>query len=143
MLIVLAGGGLTWKVSQIIDSRRFDEQVKRLYIRLATCHLLALSEQADWVCTFVRHKDKWIVTSESPDRKKALPFSSIDLGGIEVEWNKKTVNRLEIDCTATGQLLPKGELCLKGRSKIVCWSLPEEFALEEGDKKGPLHPSVK
>ena len=139
-LLIMASGAIGWKMHGMIERKRFTAGVERLHSRLLTCRRLALNMQADWRGSLQWNGEKWLFEAyciDSPRTPKLIPFS-LDALSISLDGEKK--ESMIFDFAASGEILPRGLIVIGQKKMEVKWKLPDLFLLEEGSKRGPIHP---
>jgi prepilin-type N-terminal cleavage/methylation domain-containing protein len=136
-LLVIASGGIAWKMQGAVRKKQFQSQVERLHTRLAVCQRMAMAMQADWRAVLQHKGNEWILQAFCDEGTRKLAPLVLHL---EILLDGKKVNEVAVDFFASGQVLPGGVLTLSQKGERVEWKLSEIFQREGGEKLGPLCP---
>ncbi|HSX11289.1 MAG TPA: type II secretion system protein [Chlamydiales bacterium] len=139
VVLVIASGGIAWKMQGAVRRKQFQSELERFRARLMVCQRLAVAMQADWRGVLVQNGQEWTfeVTCEEEGQRRLSSLvlhSSIQLDG-------KKISGMTLDFFASGQVLPAGRLTFSQNGERVEWRLSEIFQKDEGKRLGPVHPS--
>ncbi len=136
-LLLLMGSVFGWKMHAMLQKKRFSASVEKLSSRLLGIRALAMNMQSDFKGELFREEDSWIFKA-SDDVGVKLPLLSLAFS--EILWDGEKKDRYEFDFSTTGDVSPKGQLDILGKTGSVQWKFPDLFGVQEGKKSGPLHP---
>lgn len=141
-LLALAGGAIGWKMHKAVAKKQFQSQVERLKERFEITQKLAIAMQADWRGFLRKNGDGWVfetVCEEDAARK----FSPLRLESVNIHFEGRQVDVLEIDFFASGKVFPLGCLCLFKGDEKTKWQVSDFFEKNQGKNLGPIHPNEK
>ena len=142
-LLILATSAIGWKMHGMMAKKRFTSSVEKLRSRLLTTRRMAINMQCDWKADIEYRGKKGFFRVSCSDNPGVIDFPVLALDALELTWEGKKVETLSFDFTASGEILPRGHLQIRsGDVGAVDWDLPDLFSLSEGDKLGPIHPSL-
>jgi prepilin-type N-terminal cleavage/methylation domain-containing protein len=163
-IVAIAGGGLFWRLSRLIEVKRMETDVARLRGLLLSSRMLAINTKADWQLELQETKGGTslrLVSLEEPGRQfgcgklSKLKLRFVELAdekssgerpssgarGVQIsqtslQAKKEKARQIAIRFFSTGPVAPFGTLeCHREQIKI-----PEFFHQIEGNILGPIHP---
>jgi hypothetical protein len=146
-VIMIASGGLGWKMYRLIEKRRFHSDLEQLHSRFLSCHQLAINMQADWKGALYQKGGKWVFEAVCSDHPNAKKLTSL-LHSFTLVFKGKIESEFTIDFFSSGAVSPRGELAFYRNLEAKeephqTWKLPDMFHFIEGDgnkELGPMHP---
>jgi len=141
-LLTIAAGAIGWNIRQMVVKKRFSANLEKFHDRLTTCRQLALNSQSDWLCSLTWNGQGWTLQSRSAEGLEFLSPPDLNIGPFLIFLNGKKQSGFSAEFTSTGEIFPKGVLEIRrlANEAPTKWRFPECFLLEEGDRKGPVHP---
>ena len=139
-LLVIAGSAVGWNLRKAVLKKQFQSELERLQVRFAVAQKFALSMQADWKGTFKKRKKEWLFELACEDGR-AKKLSPLHLKTMEIFFDEKTADGLEIDFFSSGKVFPEGTFRFNSPFNPIYWKTSAFFKREEGKRLGPLHPN--
>lgn len=126
----------------MVVRKKYSANLEKFHDRLVTCRQLALNSQSDWRCSLTWNGQGWILHSQSVEGLEFFTPPDLNVGAFLISLNGQRQKDLSFEFTSTGEIFPKGVLEIRRVAKeaSTVWKFPELFLLEEGNKKGPIHP---
>lgn len=138
VLLVIAGGGIVWKMQGAIQKKRFQSELERFRARLTVCQRLSVAMQSDWKGVLERKGNEWVFEVSCEEEARKLPPLTLH---SKILLNGKKFDGMTFDFFSSGEVFPLATLTFSQKDERTEWQLSEIFEREEGKKLGPLHPA--
>jgi len=118
VLLAAAAGAISWQVWDMFESRRFDENVRKLKNQITELQMAALIYGSDQALDLEEKDGKWRVTPRSQEaRFYVKPFDLVSVDSIQ--WEGLSRRQLTFQIFTNGRIEPTGVLQMaSGERKI-------------------------
>lgn len=140
VLLAIASSVVGLRMHKAIEKKKFQTELERLRSRLRVSQKLAVSMQADWRGTLKKGEKGWIFEArcEEVEGRRLTP---LHLDRLEIFFNGKRVDELNLDFFASGHISPDGVFLFQSDAGKERWKTSDLFLREEGKKLGPPYPN--
>jgi type II secretory pathway pseudopilin PulG len=141
IVIAITSSMVGIRLNKALKKREYEAAADRLYSEFATCRQVALNTQTDQNAALALRGGWFFFSTSSPETSRSITLSW--KASCSMRWNKQETDQIAFLFSATGVMMPSGQLELFGPDgQRIHWVFPDIFSIAEGSDGAVPRPKI-